>query len=79
MALLFFPFSPFHGFGWCDYNFVSASGANVGFATCAGETVAARFGKQGFAPRSSAMGAGDDDWIVRWHFHWILNPMRISF
>ena len=58
MAELFFPLSAFHGLGRCDYNLVSALRTNVSFTTGTGKTVAARFGKHGFVPRFSAVGAG---------------------
>jgi len=60
MAELFFPFSAFHGFGRRYNNLVSAPLTNIGFTTGTGKTVAARFGKHGFVPRFSAMGAGHE-------------------
>jgi hypothetical protein len=59
-ADLFFPLSPFHGFGWRYYNLVPAFGANVSFAGGAGKTVAARAVELLFIPRFSAMDTAND-------------------
>jgi len=58
MALLFFLLSPSHGFGGRYDNLVPAFRTNIGFATSATETVAARTVEQVFIPCFSAQGAG---------------------
>ena len=51
--------SSVHRFGRLNNNFMPASGADVGFAGCAGKAVAARAVELGFIPRFSAVGAGN--------------------
>ena len=70
LCCLFVAFAATHGFGWPNHDFVAASGANISFARCAGETIAARAIQHCFIPRLSAMGAGNRFMILKFYIRW---------